>query len=59
MENKNYVIAGGLVGMYLGIKNQKGFWITLLYSCGVGFAGGLIGTTINKIKSNQWKENML
>ena len=51
VDNKNYIIAGGLVGMYLGISAQKGFFITLLYSCGLGVVGGLVGTTVNKLKN--------
>jgi len=53
VDNKNYIIAGGLAGIYLGIATSKGFWITLLYSCGLGLAGGLVGTTINKIQNKQ------
>jgi hypothetical protein len=53
MDNKNYILGGTLVGIYLGISNNKGFWVTLLYSCGFGLVGGLVGTTVNKIKNKE------
>jgi len=53
LDNKNFIIAGGIVGIALGITKNKGFWITLLYSCGLGVAGGLVGLAINKIKNTE------
>jgi len=53
VDNKNYIIAGGLTGIYLGISKNKGFWVTLLYSCSLAFAGAVVGSTVNKIKNKQ------
>jgi hypothetical protein len=50
MQKANFISIGAIVGIYFGVKNQKGFWMTMGYALALGITGGLIGEAYENLK---------